>query len=285
MGVERTVVEMEMQEREAVASARRVGRELDSVAAKAQRAQNTAGRVDRLFQKANAKGLLGGSNVSSLLTTVAGRGFSGIPAGGKLARFGGAGLVAGLIAYAAGTIGEAGSALIEAHEAGGIPSFLADYIDQKVRHAVAGVVAGNPLNPAGRFGYQAVSKALGYNATSAGLAWDTAVDLASSGITGETSTVDAAIAQQAANRRAFMKAFDQQQAREARERQRRLEERERAFQKIDETVSARLAGLQPVSFPTKLTPALQRRIEQEQELRERLRGTIQKVRLGAGVGA
>jgi hypothetical protein len=275
MGVERTTVELDLNEREAVSSARRVARELDTVSSKAERAQKQSGRIDGLYQKAQAKGML---SPTLLRGNVADAAKSHLAA----TRFGGAAAIGYVAAIGLGKAGERGSHLLELLEEN--PSFTAA-MKQAAAEAVAEAIERNPLNPAGRFLYQAFRKFMGYNATSSGEVWDTALNLRTSGIIGETSDVDAAIAGQAANRRAFLKGYDQQQAREAREHQRRLEERERAFRKIDEFVASRISGLQPVSYPTKLTPALQHRIEQEQELRERLRGTVQKVRLGAGVGS
>lgn len=281
MGVERTVVEMGMNEREAVASARRVGRELDDVAHKASKAQtaangakaggrDTASRVGMLFERAKSNGLLRG-NIADV-------------AKGHLAatRFGGAAAIGYIAAVGLGKAGERGSHMLELLEEN--PSFTAA-MKQAAAEALADAIERNPINGAGRFVYQAYRKARGFNATSSGEVFDTALNLATSRLTGETSDVDAAIAAQAANRRAFLLANEERRAREAREAQRRLEERERAFRRIDEIVAERLRGLQPVSYPTKLTPALQRRIEQEQDLRERLRGTVQKVRLGVGVGS
>ncbi|MCG3185467.1 MAG: hypothetical protein ICCCNLDF_03699 [Planctomycetes bacterium] len=282
MGTERTVVELDLNEREAVTSARRVGRELDGVASKAERAQKQAGRVDRLYQKAQAKGLL---SPTLLRGNVADAAKSHLAA----TRFGGAAAIGYLAAVGLGKAGELGSHMLELLEEN--PSFTAamkQAAAEALAHAaeaLADAIERNPMNGAVRFVYQAYRKARGFNATSSGEVWDTALNLRTSGIMGETSDVDAAIAGQAANRRAFLKGFEQQQAREAREHQRRLEERERAFRKIDEFVASRISGLQPVSYPTKLTPALQHRIEQEQELRERLRGAVLKVRLGAGVGS
>jgi hypothetical protein len=122
----------------------------------------------------------------------------------------------------------------------------------------------------------------GYTAEEAELAAD---DLVSNAFGSGPSQLDQAIDAQRANRRAFLNNLWEQQEKERAERNRRIKERERAFERIDEAVNARISALRPVSLPTRLTPELQRRIEQEQELRERLRGTVQKVRLGAGVGS
>lgn len=275
MGTERTVVEMDLNEREAVSSARRVARELDTVSSKAERAQKQSGRIDGLYQKAQAKGLLSPTLLRGNIADVA---------KGHLAatRFGGAAAIGYIAAVGLGKAGERGSHMLELLEEN--PSFTAA-MKQAAAEALADAIERNPINGAGRFVYQAYRKARGFNATSSGEVFDTALNLVTSRLTGETSDVDAAIAAQAANRRAFLQANEERSARKAQEAQRRLDERERAFRRIDEIVAERLRGLQPVSYPTKLTPALQRRIEQEQELRERLRGTVLKMRLGAGVGS
>lgn len=280
MGTERTVVEMDLNEREAVSSARRVARELDTVSSKADAANRKtqqAGRIRGLIDQARSRGLLD----ESLLR--------GDIKGAALSRARGTGVGgAAVIGYAAAIgIGKAsatGSALLEAHEDG---KTIKQAIRQEINEALADLYRRNPLNPAGRFLYQLLNKRR-MGARKAGEVYDAAMDESISGLLGEQSQTDAAIEAQASNRRAFLKAFYAE--REARELKKLAEEKrnaqvEKLLDKVRENTAERMAGLRMPELPLRVPDRLYQDMQWVRRHMEELRGEILKKRIEANAGS
>lgn len=279
MGTERTVVEMDLNEREAVSSARRVARELDTVSSKADAANRKtqqAGRIRGLIDQARSRGLLD----ESLLR--------GDIKGAALSRARGTGVGgAAVIGYAAAIgIGKAsatGSALLEAHEDG---KTIKQAIRQEINEALADLYRRNPLNPAGRLMYQLMNRRMG--ARKAGEVFDAAMDERVSRLLGEQSQTDAAIEAQAANRRAFLKAFYAE--REGRELKRLAEEKrdaqvEQLIEKVRQNTAERMAGLRMPDMPLRVPDRLYQDMQWVRRHMEELRGEILKKRIEANAGS
>lgn len=260
---------------EAVGTIRNVEREMVQLERKAKGVQrevsqarvgsrNLGASIDNLLSRAQAKGLLKGDFRGALKSRFA------------ETRMGGSAAVGLAVAVGLGKAGEAGSAFLEAVDEG---TSLKAVAKRAGGDALAAIVEGNPLNPFGKFLYQLANRRLG--ARTAGEIFDTALNLTVSDLRGVPSEVDQAIEAQRQQRRAFMR-WQSEQLRQAR---REEDARARSFQQIDEAVADRIRGLQVLSLPTKLPPAILRRIEQERELREKLRGDVLKKRLPVGVGS
>lgn len=279
MGTERTVVEMDLNEREAVSSARRVARELDTVSSKADAANRKtqqAGRIRGLIDQARSRGLLDESLLRGDIKGAALSRARGTSVGG-----------AAVIGYAAAIgIGKAsatGSALLEAHEDG---KTIKQAVRQEINEALADLYRRNPLNPAGRFLYQLLNSRLG--ARTAGEVFDAAMDERISGLLGEQSQTDAAIEAQAANRRAFLKAFYAE--REGRELKRLAEEKrdaqvEKLIDKVRQNTAERMADLRMPDMPLRVPDRLYQDMQWVRRHMEELRGEILKKRIEANAGS
>lgn len=289
MGVERTVVQVKVDEREALASGRRVRGELDKIEAEAKETQRAVdqartsgqglqGRFAGLLDRAKRKGILKEEGLEFGPFAVGRSGFRMSEEYTKGKKGGMAGpLLRG--AFIAGVTGNAIGAGL-----GTIADFR-QYIDEFDMTPAQALKEVSREMSRGIFDRSGAAAIVRNGLRLAGErvdVIDAAFDLAFG--SSEPTALEAEIDAQKANRRAFMKWQAERDKAERKAERKREEAIDNALAKIDQQLAERLKGLRAPQLPIRVSEEMFRDMQWQQAERERLRAKILRKRISEGAG-